>query len=143
MCRHNPYRIPWSLIGFNGRPSLRSFLRLPLIEHFQRDDVDTMARRVLGFRGRKAKRADVAERGILVPWLTQKPLLTPVKLGHRPTRTIPTRRNPRSKTPFTQPGLVIRIVLIIPVFSIIKNNKSLLPGEHLITYSEKVTPGLS
>jgi len=111
---------------------IHSFLYLPLIERFRRDDVNTIACRVLDLRRAKSEtwrcREEKSSEAV-----TQSLLLTPVKFGRRPSRT-----NRRSKTPFvTLPGLVIRITLIISVFSITKNNESLLLSEHLIMYVQR------
>lgn len=111
-------------VRFDTVDRIRSFLYLPLVERLQRDDVDTIACRVRSLgaksetcRCRQEKSSEAVE-------VTQNPLLTPVKLGRRPTRTTTVKARYHSSC---NSGLVIRIVLIISVFSISKNNEGLLP----------------
>lgn len=106
------------------------FCFLPLIEHFRRDERNSLSRvgspegEMCICRVEKSSAAAGDARSLL---------LTPVKFGRRPSGT-----SRRSETLFVaQPGLVIRITLIISVFSIAKNNESLLPGEHLIMYVQR------
>lgn len=57
---------------FSDRANLRLCFCTPfhLVEHFRRDDVDTIASHVLDLRGREAKRADVTKRRVPRPWVT-------------------------------------------------------------------------
>lgn len=127
MCRHNsdslvPYRIQWST------ESTVVFASLPLIEHFQKDDVDTMVCRVLGFRGWKACRCRKEKN----PGWRKTCFLPQLSLaaGQPGPTTTDIAREARHHSSCNRDSLY---VLIILVFSIIKNNKNLLPGEHLIT----------